>query len=509
MAVPAFTEHISDVQHMSHAAARLDHHEVDVRLAALRVLAALGERTAPHAASIAAMLEDDDPAVQNAAAFALGALGEAAAPHIAALVAIVRNMIFMNQGLGIGCYYIDAGQGIISLEALGSLVTTVPEVAQYASDVYDYCQVFRDGVLEDASHAVLRAFERAGFWERHGPGSPDREVLDIWSSGGSDNVPLVGCCLALEELWAFPEPESFRAGSTNQVELPGIVFSRKHHTVEPSSSVSQVTGIVTPGPSPTAPEERIVMIHLCGALGDSTYVPPQLGELDALTELDLSGNQLTSIPAEFGRLSSLMVLNLDGNQLLSLPATLGQLTNLEVLRLTHNQLQSIPAKLGRLGSLMELRLDRNNLTSIPVEIGNLHSLVSLDLSGNQLSSVPEEIGDLSSLRWLDLSGNRLTSLPTALGRLTSLTRLDLENNQLTDLPTELGALSSLLVLYLGKNRLTMNMPAAWKIGGALERSGMYGRRSEGCRIFRDFASGQDPRQVRHILSSGPSCPDPP
>ena len=116
-----------------------------------------------------------------------------------------------------------------------------------------------------------------------------------------------------------------------------------------------------------------------------------------------------------------------------LPPELGNLTFLTDLNLMMNELYgSIPPELGRLTNLNTLFLSANYSISgkIPPEIGNLASLTYLDLSQNQLTGgLPPELGDLTSLTYLRLSDNQLTGgLPAELGNLTSLTDLRLSNN---------------------------------------------------------------------------------
>ena len=62
---------------------------------------------------------------------------------------------------------------------------------------------------------------------------------------------------------------------------------------------------------------------------DLEYLPPEIGNLVDLVELDLTGNRLTELPAEIGNLTSLTRLNARNNQLRSLPPEIGNLTNLE------------------------------------------------------------------------------------------------------------------------------------------------------------------------------------
>ena len=166
-------------------------------------------------------------------------------------------------------------------------------------------------------------------------------------------------------------------------------------------------------------------------------IPPELGNLTNLVELDLSTNQLTgSIPPELGNLTNLVQLDLSTNQLTgSIPPELGNLNNLSSLHLASNQLTgSIPPELGNLTKLSYLELQNNQLTgSIPLELGNLTNLVGFILALNQLTgSIPPELGNLTNLGVLNLSANQLTgSIPPELGNLINLVSLHLYNNQLT------------------------------------------------------------------------------
>ena len=151
--------------------------------------------------------------------------------------------------------------------------------------------------------------------------------------------------------------------------------------------------------------------------GNATGVlPPELGLLTELRELDLSNDvyhrlSLVSgdIPPELGDLAKLEVLNLQEIYLGGrIPEELGNLGNLMVLRLGGNNLSGpIPAELGALKELRELSLYDNNLTGgIPPELGGLAALESLDLSNNLLTGrLPPELATLENLRTLNLTGN--------------------------------------------------------------------------------------------------------
>ena len=139
-------------------------------------------------------------------------------------------------------------------------------------------------------------------------------------------------------------------------------------------------------------------------------IPPELGRLTELTNLNLGGNHLGwEIPGELGSLSKLKRLNLRGNRLRG----------------------EIPAALWRMGSLTHLYLEDNRLEGeIPAGLGQLRKLVNLHLNNNLLEGgIPAELGAMESLRQLRLNGNKLKGrIPPQLEFPGKLTEGDLNNN---------------------------------------------------------------------------------
>ena len=163
-------------------------------------------------------------------------------------------------------------------------------------------------------------------------------------------------------------------------------------------------------------------------------IPPELGNLTELTELNLRHNALVGpIPAELGRLARLTRLDLWRNRLTGpIPSELGALASLTVLWLSDNDLSgAIPLELGRLGDLRNLGLAGNRLAdAIPPELGNLAKLWQLSLGSNQLSGpVPLELGKLARLRSLDLGYNDLSGpIPESFFKLDGLRYFYFEEN---------------------------------------------------------------------------------
>ena len=87
--------------------------------------------------------------------------------------------------------------------------------------------------------------------------------------------------------------------------------------------------------------KRVIRLILRERLLTGT-IPPELGALSELTNLDLRGNRLSGL----------------------IPSELGQLSNLEVLHLHSNQLSgSIPSELGKLSKLGQMYLHGNRLSN--------------------------------------------------------------------------------------------------------------------------------------------------
>ena len=207
---------------------------------------------------------------------------------------------------------------------------------------------------------------------------------------------------------------------------------------------------------------RVTVIYFAGTSGLTQaldgQLPPELGNLSALTTLWISDNSLTgSIPKELGNLSNLRILALNRNDLTgSIPKELGNLSSLQELYLNGNDLTgSIPSELGNLSSLDDLWLNSNDLTgSIPPQLGNLSNLTILRMQDNMLSGpIPSELGNLSNLTDLWLHRNWLSGeFPSWVSNMSSLQVLDMHGNRLTGiLPLEYPFPSSVTAAQIGRD----------------------------------------------------------
>ena len=235
--------------------------------------------------------------------------------------------------------------------------------------------------------------------------------------------------------------------------------------------------------------------------GLSGTIPPELGDLVHLRELDLSNNGLTgSIPPELGKLFRLELLNLSGNRLSGpLPAELGNLFVLKSLQLQDNAELSgpLPLSFSGLSGLETLDLSGTGICA-PANAGlqqwlggvttrrgvancgavseqDRKALIALyeATNGPNWTNKTNWLSTASLDQWhgvstntqgrvigLRLSGNRLSgSIPAALGNLSALAILDLGGNELSGtIPVALGNLSALVLLDLSDNRLSGPIP---------------------------------------------------
>ena len=122
-----------------------------------------------------------------------------------------------------------------------------------------------------------------------------------------------------------------------------------------SVPISDWEGITVGG---SGKESRVTKVQLAGKR--LNVIPWRLGNLDALTHLELNGSQLEGhIPQQLGRLSNLTHLKLNSNSLYGeIPPQLGRLSNLTVLQLDGNELKGcIPVSIRNLSSLGETAIN--------------------------------------------------------------------------------------------------------------------------------------------------------
>ncbi|NXF43426.1 LRCH1 protein, partial [Oceanites oceanicus] len=166
---------------------------------------------------------------------------------------------------------------------------------------------------------------------------------------------------------------------------------------------------------------------------------------------DLSKNRLTEVPTELCHFVSLETLNLYHNCIKIIPDAIVNLQMLTYLNLSRNQLSSLPACLCGL-PLKVLIASNNKLGSLPEEIGQLKQLMELDVSCNEITALPQQIGQLKSLKELNVRRNYLEVLPQELVQLP-LVKFDFSCNKVLVIPICFRKMMQLQVLLLDNNPL--------------------------------------------------------
>ncbi|KAL7982925.1 hypothetical protein Chor_013531, partial [Crotalus horridus] len=163
-------------------------------------------------------------------------------------------------------------------------------------------------------------------------------------------------------------------------------------------------------------------------------VPEDACHLMSLEGLSLYHNCLRSLPPAIANLQALTYLNVSRNQISALPACLCHLP-LKVLIASNNKLAALPEDIGSLSSLRQLDVSSNELRSLPGTMGGLESLRDLNIRRNQITVLPEELAELPLVR-LDFSCNLVTRLPVCFRLLRRLQYILLENNPLQFPPAQ-------------------------------------------------------------------------
>ncbi|KAJ3061316.1 hypothetical protein HDU98_002766, partial [Podochytrium sp. JEL0797] len=195
-------------------------------------------------------------------------------------------------------------------------------------------------------------------------------------------------CASGMDMMFFCAPIAYQTKYANSW-MRGVTFIKVFDTENPvpSAHIPPAIGLCTS-------LEFLEMDNWKGPL--SGCIPPQIGNLRALTHLRISRHNLTGhIPLSLFGLSGLKTLDLSENRLNGpIPPDIGQLVNLWDLDFSFNALSdSIPDEVGNLVRLRKLNLQSNELTGCaPSKLGTLPELHELDLSFNWLNTpMPDEI----------------------------------------------------------------------------------------------------------------------
>uniref|UniRef100_A0A4W4DSC1 Calponin-homology (CH) domain-containing protein n=1 Tax=Electrophorus electricus TaxID=8005 RepID=A0A4W4DSC1_ELEEL len=121
-------------------------------------------------------------------------------------------------------------------------------------------------------------------------------------------------------------------------------------------------------------------------------------------------NKLVSLPEELGHLRQLTELDVSCNEIQTLPSQVGQLEALRDLNIRRNHLVRLPPELAEL-PLVRLDFSCNKVTVIPVCYRNLRHLQSMVLDNNPLQSPPAQIcikGKIHIFKYLNMEACKIT-----------------------------------------------------------------------------------------------------
>ncbi|XP_050254081.1 TMV resistance protein N-like isoform X2 [Quercus robur] len=147
--------------------------------------------------------------------------------------------------------------------------------------------------------------------------------------------------------------------------------------------------------------------------------------LMSLKILTLSGcSKLEELPENLGNIEGLEKLDVSGTAIIGLPLSVVHLKNLKVLSLcgcvglsskSFNKLLSFP--------LMQRKRSPDPMGMLECSLQGLWSLTKLDFSYCNIQTIPNALGSLSSLKELNLKGNNFVCLPKSIIQLSNLKTL--------------------------------------------------------------------------------------
>ena len=117
--------------------------------------------------------------------------------------------------------------------------------------------------------------------------------------------------------------------------------------------------------------------------------PRPKAESYAISQLNISDNNLNELPVAIFQLKNLIRLELNRNNISSLPVSNDwECDSLEHIDMSHNQLMSLPPLLFTLPELKELCANNNAIRDVPIEVWRAPKLQKLLLQKNRLESFP-------------------------------------------------------------------------------------------------------------------------
>jgi hypothetical protein len=122
-------------------------------------------------------------------------------------------------------------------------------------------------------------------------------------------------------------------------------------------------------------------------------VPPEIGNLTALTSFSASGNEFDSLPNRIAGCENLQSISIDHDRLTTIPDSIVKCTRLSDFRVESSLLTRLPDSIGKLKSLRSLCVVKNHLTTLPLSITDLDSVACLFIADNRICALPQAVID--------------------------------------------------------------------------------------------------------------------
>ncbi len=219
--------------------------------------------------------------------------------------------------------------------------------------------------------------------------------------------------------------------------------------------------------SPGIPHQALTDLDMSG--NQLHNIHKAAARVSQLVSLNVAKNKVSKLPPDFRDILSLAILDISYNDFSTFPNDVWFCTNLTILRVAHNRIKEIPSLIENLKLLEELDLSFNKFTDLPVQIGTLKYITKPLFTGNTLKGIPHNLtkgGDIAIMSFwkamveskrtkkFDVSNTGMVDLPTQIENMTWLKDLNLCDNGLVRIPPQIAALNLVEHLNLARNRLT-------------------------------------------------------
>ncbi len=210
--------------------------------------------------------------------------------------------------------------------------------------------------------------------------------------------------------------------------------------------------------------------HRPAAAKPESLTASQVADIKAIWAI-LSREVHVSIPDDIQKLSADLIGEKFHAWIWKYKVDLDKIT---LLRLSYEDLTHLPDILGELTHLKLLNLASNHFIRFPFPIVRLTNLDSLDLRSNSFRELPSTLGELTRLKNLNLESNLLEWVPSSLGQLSCLQTLNLRNNRLSSLPLPLADLPNTCTVYAENNHLSADQVLIFRnLGGPIYHLSVY------------------------------------